>query len=128
MRRCAIGAGLRGIASVGIVLVGMVEGALGQAAVQGVTGEQIQHMTVGELDQLYRSAGPGVQPRGKVRGFTIVSPAGIQKVGYAHEDTEFINVFLTDETDIEKLDAEIACESYEALEDLTVIEGEALCL
>ena len=52
----------------------MVEGALGQAAVQGVTGERIQHMTVGELDQLYRSAGPGVQPRGKVRGFTIVSP------------------------------------------------------
>ena len=61
-------------------------------------------------------------------GFSIVSPAGIQKVGYAHEDTVFINVFLTDETDIEKLEAEIACESYEALENLAVIEGEMLCL
>lgn len=48
-------------------------------------------------------------------GFTVVSPAGIQKVGYAHEDTEFINVFLTDEVDIEKLENEIACESFEAL-------------
>lgn len=60
-------------------------------------------------------------------GFSIVSPAGIQKVGYAHEDTVFINVFLTDETDIEKLEAEIACESYEALEDLAVVERIALC-
>lgn len=41
-------------------------------------------------------------------GFTGVSRAGIQKVGIAHEDTVFINVFRTDETDIGKVEAEIA--------------------
>ena len=59
-------------------------------------------------------------------GYTLVSPAGIQKVGYAHEDTIFINVFRTDETDIEKIENEIACESYD---DLIAIENkETPCL
>lgn len=58
-------------------------------------------------------------------GYTLVTPAGIQKVGYAHEDTIFINVFRTDETDIAKIEAEIACESYE---ELAAIEHkEAIC-
>lgn len=51
-------------------------------------------------------------------GYTLISPAGIQKVGYAHADTVFINVFRTDETDIEKIEAEIACESFEDYERL----------
>lgn len=51
-------------------------------------------------------------------GFTLISPAGIQKVGYAHEDTIFINVFRTDETDIEKIEAEIACETFQEYERL----------
>lgn len=59
-------------------------------------------------------------------GYTVVSPAGIQKVGYAHEDTIFINVFLTNETDIEKIENEVACESYEALDNL-LTEGVTLC-
>lgn len=83
--------------------------------------ECINIVSKGDITVLTESGSMRVQA-----GFTIVSPAGIQKVGYAHEDTEFINVFLTDETDIEKLEAEIACESYEALEDLTIIEGVAL--
>jgi len=41
-----------------------------------------------------------------------VSAPGIQKVGYAHEDTVFINVFRTDETEIEKIEAEIATTEY----------------
>jgi len=53
-------------------------------------------------------------------GYVQETPAWIQKVGYAHEDTVFINVFQTDETDIEKIEAEIACESYD--------EKEKLCL
>lgn len=60
-------------------------------------------------------------------GYTVQSPAGIMKVGYAHEDTIFINVFRTDETEIEKIEADIAGESFEAL----AIENEvteALCL
>ncbi|HEY8709889.1 MAG TPA: SET domain-containing protein [Burkholderiaceae bacterium] len=41
--------------------------------------------------------------------------AGIQKVGIAHEDTVFINVFRTDGTDIEKIEAEIATVPFESL-------------
>jgi len=45
-------------------------------------------------------------------GHVAVSPPGIQKVGYAHEDTVFINVFRTDETDIEKIEAQVATTEY----------------
>jgi hypothetical protein len=41
-------------------------------------------------------------------GFTGVSRAGIQKIGLAHEDTVFVNVFRTDETDLAKIEEEIA--------------------
>lgn len=58
-------------------------------------------------------------------GFTVSSPAGIQKVGYAHEDTIFVNVFRTDETDIEKIEDAVAFDSYEAA-GLT-FEGVKLC-
>lgn len=52
-------------------------------------------------------------------GYSVVSPAGIQKVGYAHEDTVFVNVFRTDETDEEKIEHAIAweVEAFEALTD-----------
>jgi hypothetical protein len=52
-------------------------------------------------------------------GHVAVSKPGIQKVGYAHEDTVFINVFRTDETEIEKIEAEIATTQYP--EDMTMI-------
>lgn len=45
-------------------------------------------------------------------GFTLVSPAGIQKVGYANEDTVFTNVFRTDEKDVSKLEALLTCETH----------------
>lgn len=60
-------------------------------------------------------------------GFTGVSPAGIQKVGYAHEDTEFINVFLTNETNIEKLELDLSCENYDELGLSITIEGIEIC-
>lgn len=58
-------------------------------------------------------------------GYSIVSPAGLQKVGYAHEDTVFVNVFRTDETDEEKIEQAIAweVEAFEALTDGRTIEG-----
>lgn len=60
-------------------------------------------------------------------GFTIVSPPGIQKVGYAHEDTIFTNIFRTDETDISKIEDVLTWASYEAMDCLTLtsleIEG-----
>lgn len=57
-------------------------------------------------------------------GYSVTSPAGIQKVGYAHEDTVFINVFRTDETDITKMAAELVADNFEALE----CAGEMPCL
>lgn len=54
-------------------------------------------------------------------GFTLISPAGLQKVGFAHEDTVFTNIFRTDETDPEKVEDIVACESYD------VIEGVITC-
>jgi len=45
-------------------------------------------------------------------GHVAVSGPGIQKVGYAHEDTVFINVFRTELTDIDKIEAEIATTEY----------------
>lgn len=47
-------------------------------------------------------------------GQTTSSPAGIQKLGYAHEDTVFINVFRTDETDPDKIEDIIAYRDAEA--------------
>lgn len=44
-------------------------------------------------------------------GHVAVSGPGIQKVGYAHEDTVFINVFRTDKSEINEIEAEIARES-----------------
>lgn len=60
-------------------------------------------------------------------GYTVQSPAGIMKVGYAHEDTVFINVFRTDEIDIDKIENEIACESFEALAAPVTEIKEVLC-
>lgn len=54
-------------------------------------------------------------------GFTIVSPAGLQKVGYANEDTVFTNIFRTDVTDPDKVEAELIWESFDAMERL--LEG-----
>lgn len=57
-------------------------------------------------------------------GYSVTSPAGIQKIGYAHEDTIFINVFRTDQTDITAIEAELTCENFEALE----CAEESVCL
>lgn len=61
-------------------------------------------------------------------GYSVVSPAGIQKVGYAHEDTVFVNVFRADETDVEKIEDVVAFSDYDEFERLVgqsaaMIEG-----
>lgn len=58
-------------------------------------------------------------------GHVATSGAGIQKLGYAHEDTVFINVFRTDKTDISQIEAEIATDDCAALGFET---KELLCL
>jgi hypothetical protein len=60
-------------------------------------------------------------------GFMIVSPAGLQKVGYAHEDTIFTNIFRTAETDITKLENDLAWETYAAMDAQLQIEEVELC-
>ena len=52
-------------------------------------------------------------------GFMGVSQAGIQKIGFAYEDTVFVNVFRTESEDIEQVEEEVACDSYDHLQ----IEG-----
>lgn len=47
-------------------------------------------------------------------GYSVASPAGLQKLGYAHEDTVFVNVFRTDETDPEKIEDAIAFSDFAA--------------
>ncbi len=48
-------------------------------------------------------------------GWMGTSRTGICKLGYAHVDTVFVNIFRTDRTVIEEIEGEIACESFEAL-------------
>lgn len=84
--------------------------------------ECINFVAKGDISVATESGSARVQA-----GFNLVSPAGLQKVGYAHEDTIFINVFRTDETDIDKIEAEIATEDYDALIAIDMNKQEALC-
>ena len=59
-------------------------------------------------------------------GYSGKSPAGIQKIGHAHEDTVFINVFRTDETALEKIEAAIAC--TDRADGLIGVGKEFVCL
>ena len=56
-------------------------------------------------------------------GHVAVSGPGIQKIGYAHEDTIFINVSRTDQTDIEKIEQEIASEDDSEKEPVCLLHG-----
>lgn len=46
-------------------------------------------------------------------GATIVSPAGIKRAGYAHEDTVWTTIHGTHETDLDKLEDELIAVSFE---------------
>lgn len=50
-------------------------------------------------------------------GYTAPSPAGIQKVGFALEDTVFVNVFRTDVTDEALIDNVIAFDTLEEFDN-----------
>lgn len=50
----------------------------------------------------------------------IESSPGIKRAGYAHEDTVWICVHPTTETDLAKLEAQLIAPSFEALGDLAV--------
>ena len=48
--------------------------------------------------------------------FTMVSKPGTKRVGYAHEDTVWITVHATDETDVNRIENDLVVESYEQYE------------
>lgn len=59
---------------------------------------------------------------------TMVSPAGTKRVVYTHEDTIWVTVHLTNETDLEKIEDQIIAKSYEdflGLGCVAQIEGES---
>jgi len=56
----------------------------------------------------------------------IASSAGIKRAGFAHEETRWMTVHATTETDLEKLEAELIAKDYAALADQT-IERDLLC-
>ena len=58
-------------------------------------------------------------------GYVATSQPGIQKLGIAHEDTVFVNIFRTDAASIQDIENEIACESWDFP---GVKKLEALCL
>ena len=56
-----------------VVMLGLVAGpSRGGPAVTSL--DQLVRMTSGQLDALYRQAGPGAVPQGRVRGQALVSP------------------------------------------------------
>ena len=48
--------------------------------------------------------------------YTYVSQPGAKRAIYAHEETIWTTVHMNDETDVEKLEAELVAESYSQLE------------
>jgi hypothetical protein len=49
---------------------------------------------------------------------TIISKPGTKRVGYAHEDTVWITVHATQETEVEKIDESLVVDTYEQYEAL----------
>lgn len=63
-------------------------------------------------------------------GETIVSPPGVKRAGYAHEDTVWTTIHGTHETDLERLEDELIAASFEDYDAFRVAfaQGEAPCL
>jgi hypothetical protein len=53
-----------------------------------------------------------------VAGMTLLCPAGVQRVGITLQDTVFAGVYRTDQTEIEKIAAEITEEDPEGRYDV----------
>lgn len=55
----------------------------------------------------------GNQPKRLDAGWLGITPPGLKRAGFAHEDTVFITVHRCDETEIEKIETFLVSESYE---------------
>lgn len=47
--------------------------------------------------------------------FTVVSPPGVKRVAFAHEDSIWTCIHATDETDLAKIEEEVIVKSYDQL-------------
>lgn len=62
--------------------------------------------------------------------FTVVSPPLTKRVGYAHEDTVWTTIHASNETDLDKLEAELILPNFpDALtqDEIALLKGPALC-
>ena len=57
--------------------------------------------------------------------FTIVSPPGTQRIGYAHEETVWTTIHGTDLTDVDKIEEYFIAQNYQEYLEFC---GEPLCL
>lgn len=57
--------------------------------------------------------------------YTVVSPPGTKRVGYAHEETVWTTISRTDETDLELIEKDLIADSFENYE---LFQREALLL
>lgn len=71
---------------------------------------------------------------GRYSGFQIFnSTAGVKRIGYAHDDTFFITLHPTDETNVEKLEELLVVDSYEEYQQFLLDhkvknkEGDKIC-
>jgi quercetin dioxygenase-like cupin family protein len=46
-----------------------------------------------------------------------IAPPGTKRLGYAHEDTIGMNIHATGTTDLEELETELTCDSFEEYQD-----------
>lgn len=68
--------------------------------------QQLNVMTQGDLSVLV-----GNEIRRVKAPFVVVSPAGTKRVAYAHEDTIWITIHGTNETDLEKIEDHFIAQS-----------------
>lgn len=54
----------------------------------------------------------------------IASSPGIKRAGYAHEDTIWITVHATQETNLDLIEAQMICKSFDEFEQLTIAADE----
>lgn len=59
--------------------------------------------------------------------FTVVSPAGVKRLAYAHEDSVWTTIHGTNEKDVEKIEDQFIAKSYEEILEFKnkklIIEG-----
>lgn len=94
--------------------------------------------------KIHRHAHPNFLMMGEVTVFTeeggserliapyyTISKAGTKRVVYAHEDSCWVTIHVTEETDLEKIEKIVIVESYEMLENEQKAQlrtGESQCL